>query len=295
MRLRVPTNFALGVGPYFGLDTATFQSFDVADDAFFTATRLLCRRGSDPLTVTLPAAQSYFVMAYLSAARHCDVLVNGTEEPLRHFPAGSICLVDLAEGAAIRLHSDLDALAFCIPYAFFTGNGFFDELALRLPLRCVRGQADPLISHIATALSPTLDTGAKFPASVLRPIAVAIGAHLLQRYGEGFKGRGAVPRDAARAGMVAEARDEPAGRHATNDVPAQSPLRPAGAAMEFCIPPDWHLDRQIAFAKQCMLNPETDTATVASLCGFPDVALFEDIFRSHTGVSPHQWRLRTLN
>ena len=294
MPLRVATDFALGVGPYFGLAAANFQCFDVGEDAVFSATRLVWRRGgAQPLTVTLPAAQSYFVMVYLSGAKHCDLLVNGTETPLRYYPSGSICLVDLEKGAAIRLHSDLDALAFCIPHVFFSGNGFFDELAFGLPLRCVRGQADPLISHIAAALTPTLDSGAAFSASVMRPIAVAIGAHLLQRYGEGFMGGHALLDDAARKGVIAA----PQGRRTTG-FDASPGARSQGhtpPAMDFCIPPDWHLDRQIAFAKQCLFNPETDMAAVAGLCGFPDMAMFEEFFRSHTGVSPHQWRLRAFN
>ncbi|MET3613408.1 AraC-like DNA-binding protein [Rhizobium aquaticum] len=295
MPLKVRSNFALGVGPYFGLKDANFESFCVGDEAFFTATRLVWQRHhSQSLDISLPEADSYFVMIYLSDAQHCDVLVGGRLAPLRHYEAGSICVVDLANGAAIRLHSDLDALALCIPNAFFTGNDLFDELAFGLPLRCVRGHSDPLVSHVAAALLPMLDNNAPIPKSVLQPIAIAIGAHLLQRYGEGFVA-------GHRAGVASETSDACTDRENAASADAEPQALSHGAAghasetVNLLMPPDWHQDRQMAFAKQCIRDAEADIATVARLCGFSDIELFEEIFRSHTGMSPDRWRQTNLN
>lgn len=293
MPQKLPANLAPGVGRYFGLPYAAFESFCIAEDVYFSATRLNWRRDtSAPRTVFLPAGPHYFVMVYMADVVHCDILQDGQESDLRRYETGSICLVDLTDGAAIRLHSDLNALAFCIPRRFFSENRFFDELALRLPLRCVRGQTDPLVMHVATALLPLLETGSAMSEAVLRPIAVAIGAHLLQSYGEGF---GAISSDVGARNRQVPQAVQPETPNAVAARPPSSGTRYPEASIDFATPPDWHSGRQIAFAKQCLRELEADLATVAGLCGFSDVQVFEEFFHSHTGMRPERWRRALLN
>lgn len=174
------------VGLYFGTPEAPSLTTVPIRAAGFSVTSI-CKEfepgGAND--VPLPAADAYFLMLYLEDAAHADIRPDGSATPVRHYERGSICLVDLADGARIRLASRLRALAFVLPKALF------DEAAALSPgmasrrLVCRRGEPDSVLGNLGTALLALLGSRAEpSPPALLRHVAVAICAHLLHQYGE---------------------------------------------------------------------------------------------------------------
>ncbi|WP_133192637.1 hypothetical protein [Labrenzia sp. 011] len=170
------------IGRCFGVPASPCLSIRPAGDPALSAS-LIDVPGplSQGREVHLPARDAYFLMIYLAPATHADILPDGTRLPPRLFPAQTICLVDLKEGASILLQTDLRAIAFVCPKALL-------KIAARLSesgsarLTCLRGKEDPVIGHLADALLP-LFRQADGEAPLLRHIAMALCAHLVHTYG----------------------------------------------------------------------------------------------------------------
>lgn len=105
------------------------------------------------LVFHLEAQPAYFAMIYLGSVTHCDLLRNGEALSPRTYDRGSICLVDLADGAEIRLSTTLDAVGVVVPFSLV------DEVALRFPElrvrpRLRRNAPDPVVHKLGLALVP---------------------------------------------------------------------------------------------------------------------------------------------
>lgn len=174
------------VGAFFGVPEAPCLSAVPLGAARFTVTRLdTAGRDGQTTEVSLPAADAYFVMLYRDGATHANVRSDGSHTALRDYPAGSICLVDLCDGAAISLRGRLMALAFVLPKALLAEvSDLAPETDAPGHLRCMRGARDPVVASLSRAFEPLFD-GSGGSGVLLRHLAVAICAHLLHAYGEG--------------------------------------------------------------------------------------------------------------
>lgn len=85
------------------------------------------RDDSPGAVLELEPRPAYFAMIYLRPVTHCDLLRNGEALSPKQYDEGSICLVDLSEGAAIRLSTELDGIGLVVPFSLV------DEIASRFP------------------------------------------------------------------------------------------------------------------------------------------------------------------
>lgn len=172
------------IGTFFGLDAAPQIGLIPIEGAACSITRLQCHvlRPVDGLAVTIPPQDAYFLMLYLKDALHCDILRDAEKTPVSRYEEGSICLVDLREGAAIELHSDLDAIAFVLPFALFAEvSTNYPEGAPFNGLKCVRGRPDGVMRSIGNAIIPFFEKleGETRP---LDHMAIALCAHVAHSY-----------------------------------------------------------------------------------------------------------------
>lgn len=253
-------------------------------------------------TVTLPAARAYFLMLYLADVHHSDVAANGQQTQLTHYRRGSICLVDLAGGASICLHSSLDALGFVLPQTLF------EELSEILPdarpqqLRCRRGELDPVMRNLGEALLPLLgDAGPAVPA-VLQHIAVAICAHLVHTYS------GRSEQEAGRGAMLSVWEEKAAKEFMADNlsrdirvaaIAASTGLSTGHFSQGFkhatgVTPHQWLIHARVERAKELLAQRSISLVTIAKDCGFSDQSHFTKVFLRETGVTPAAWRLRGL-
>ncbi len=290
-----------GIGAYFGEPKAPFLMVRPVRDARFSVTRLRCRlNGELSRIVSLPADDAYFLMFYFKDVMHCDLVPGESESEIRRYRQGSICLVDLAEGASIRLVSDLDSLAFHLPRALFHEVCEFSHAPAATSLRCRRGEVDDVMHNLALALSPLLDESEGESGAVLQHIAVAICAHLLHSYPDRAIASGGPDlsvwqEKAAKDFMI----DHWAKDFSFAAAAAAANLSEEGFAAAFAsvtgqTPQEWLMRYRIGRAKLYLIEEGWSLSKTAASCGYADEARFVEAFREVTGVTPAVWRARWL-
>ncbi|HEV7308465.1 AraC family transcriptional regulator [Ensifer sp.] len=289
---------ANAVGACFGEANAPVLLVRPVRDARFAVTRLRCRLdGELSRRVCLPADDAYFLMFYVKDAMHCDVTRDGSDDAIQRYRQGSICLVDLAQGATVRLVSDLDALAFHLPRTLFREVSEFSHAPSMTGLRCLRGETDDVMLNLALALEPLFGEDGADPSPVLQHIAVAICAHLLHSYPErAVSGNAALSvwqEKAAKDFMIDHWSDDfsLAGAAAATRL-SEDDLVARFLAATGQTPQQWLLRYRIGRAKHALAEDAGPLAAIAARCGFADEADFIDAFRTVTGVSPAIWRAR---
>jgi hypothetical protein len=121
---------------------------------------------------------AYFAMIYLRPVIHCDLLADGQVRPARQYDEGSICLVDLSQGAAIRLSSELDGIGLVLPVFLLS------EIAERFPqlnvmARLRRNSPDLVLYKLGRALLPFLRGTDDAASPALQHILAALCLQLL--------------------------------------------------------------------------------------------------------------------
>lgn len=250
--------------------------------------------------VRLPACDAYFVMLYLEDADHADIREDGTCTPIRRYAQGSICLVDLDAGAAIRLHSRLNALAFVLPKTLFEEAASLSSSTEMRRLTCRRGKPDGVLANLGTALLALLSSSrTASPPALLRHMAVAICAHLLHQYGETPEGGPTISRlpSGSKAG---------AQQTASDNEPGPFPIAPAADFAEetFLLdferatglaPVEWLTRIRIERAKEFMAEHTLTIDAIAHHCGFGDLEHFNQAFMRETGMTPTVWGRKRVN
>lgn len=285
-----------GVGLYFGTPEApTLTTVPIKSAAFsVTNIRKDVAEGAAE-EVRLPVSDAYFLMLYLDDTDHADIDADGACGPVRRYARGSICLVDLAEGAAISLRSRLNSLAFVLPKALFEEAAALSAGGRTRRLTCRRGKPDAVLGNLGTALIALIGGGrAAAPPALLRHMAVAICAHLLHQYGETPE-EPAMPVPEADIPPLAD-EDEPplsliaAGAGLAADQFLQEFKRATGLT-----PYQWLIWMRVERAKEFLAEHELTVGAIAGRCGFAGLDQFNTLFAAQTGMTPQAWRLRRLN
>ncbi|HBF28061.1 MAG TPA: AraC family transcriptional regulator [Rhizobium sp.] len=287
----------------FGLSNAPLIVTKPVREAEFSVAHLTCRLKSDsPQLVFLPSQDCFFVMLYLDDTRHCDVAPDGRESAVRRYRKGSICLVDLAKGASIRLHDTLHALVFLIPYHLLGEVSEFSKAPGATMLRCLRGEHDEVMWNMGKALLPLFAQHQNQRSCVLGHLAVAVCAHLLHVHGDtSVRGRSlpdlSIWQEKAAKDFMAD--------HFREAVTPDMVAKAVGMSEDSFVrafeisarktPDQWLSEYRITQAKRCLSEHEHGFEDVATLCGFRDLAHFTEEFNSITGISPMRWRNRWLN
>ncbi len=290
-----------GVGACFGEPSAPFLVAHPVRDARFSVTRLQCRLNGEPgRLVSLPADDAYFLMFYFDDAAHCDVLPDGGSGEVRRYRQGSICLVDLAQGASVRLVSDLDSLGFRLPRALFREVAGYSNAPTLTSLRCRRGEIDEVMLNLAQALLPLFAADGGDADPVLRHIAIAICAHLLHAYPQ----RPTASGESALSVWQEKAAKDFMIDHWNEDFPSAAAAAAAGVPQDDFIagfqavadgtPQQWLMRYRIGRAKRYLIAGDGTLADIARRCGFADEERFAEAFRAVAGVSPSTWRARWL-
>lgn len=289
-----------GVGACFGEPDAPFLVARPVRDARFSVTRLQCRLdGELSRLVSLPADDAYFLMFYFKDVLHCDVTSDSGDSDIQRYRQGSICLVDLARGASVRIVSDLDSLAFHLPKSLFREVSEFSHAPAAASLRCRRGEIDDVMRNLALALLPLFGAGGE-PGPVLQHIAVAICAHLLHSYPDRERATSATAltiwqEKAAKDFMIDHwAEDFSLATVAAAASLSEDAFTAAFASVTGQTAEQWLLRYRIARAKRYLVEDGMPVAAVAARCGFAEEARFIDAFQEVTGVEPSVWRARWL-
>jgi AraC family transcriptional regulator len=297
---------AIGQNPglHFGLPDAPCLTFSPMRSAIFSVSRLQCEVESGAtFMVDLPAEPAYFLMLYLKDADHCDVAADGRHAQLVHYCSGSICLVDLSEGASICLHSSLDALAFVLPQALFEELSDIVPDAAPQNLRCRRGEIDAVMGNLGVALVPILEQAGPDVPPALNHIAIAICAHLLHTYS------GVSRRDETRHSTLSMREEKAAKKFMVDNLGHDLRVAAIAAAIDLsaghfsqgfkqatgCTPHQWLMRVRVERAKELLGQHAMSLISIAEACGFTDQSHFTKVFVREMGLTPAAWRLRELH
>ena len=285
-------------GPIFGLKNAPFLSVRPLDGAFFSATCIDYRHDtSEARAFVIPPCDIYLLMLYLNDAYHCDLASDGTATPVRRFAKGTLCVIDLSEGVSFRLHSDLNSIAFGVQRGLLEEVSELPQAPALAKLRCRRGDDDGVMRAIGISVLPLIERADAVAQATLRPIAIAIGAHLLQHHAGAERAQGA-------AAPLSPLQEKDAKdfimRHfafgiRVADIAASVGLSPDHFSKAFksatgVTPHRWLRRYRVARARMLL---EADTASlrdIAALCGFGDAgALIREMRREIGPVQRSDW------
>lgn len=287
------------MGSYFGVPAAAALEVVPVESAVFSATKLTKALSDGQLQeVRIPASDAYFLMIYLEDAFHADIRTDGTRTAVNSYRRGSICLVDLSNGAAIELYSDLHALAFILPKKLFLEVAKISSFTKISRLICKRRHPDEVLSNLATALVPLFDTGRLVLPALLKPMALAICAHLLHDYCDKAMRNGVSPSSLS-VGQEKAAKEymiENLGRElSVAEIASAAGLSPNHFTQEFrratgITPHQWLMKIRIDHAKDLLLVSGLSLRDIAEECGFTDQSHFTKVFARETGSTPAAWR-----
>ncbi|WP_162759224.1 hypothetical protein [Rhizobium cremeum] len=133
-------------------------------------------------SVVIPAEDAFLLVLYLRDTEHSDIFQDRPPAPFRIYPKGSICLINLAAGAAISVRGQFEALAIHLPRKHLAELAEQTEAPSVDDLAVCRGRDDPTVRDIGAALLPLIGQR-DVDRSLVAHIALALNAHIVHCYG----------------------------------------------------------------------------------------------------------------
>ncbi|NLS18830.1 helix-turn-helix transcriptional regulator [Rhizobium sp. P40RR-XXII] len=291
------------LGPYFGLPEAASLNAVPVRSSSICVTRIAkdVADGERPI-VSLPVCDAYFLMVYTKEAHHCDILPDGTRTLPRRFERGSVCLVDLSEGASVVLYADLHSATFLLPRTLIQEVVELSGTSPRPELRCRRGERDQVLSNLTDVILSLFDRQNASWEVLLKHLAIAICSHLIQdSVGETEAGvddaifpynREAAAKEFMRKNLAREL--------SVSEIAAAAGLSANHFSQGFkkvtgVTPHQWLMHARVEAAKDLLRGSESSLKVIAEACGFVDQSHFTKVFSRETGMTPAVWRAGCLN
>lgn len=274
----------------FGLDDVPALTVAPLGDATMTVMHLAgADAGGDGREVALPPIDAYLLQLYLADVRHCDVLPEGRETPVRLYPRGSLCLVDLSAGMTIRIEGGYDILAFHVPHALIAEQVAASQVPPVRGLVTCRAAEDPVVRHLGGALLPLFGGIAPAPSETLGFLASGLAAHLVHRYAR-------VTSDSVED-LARFLRQGIARGVGLDTLAGTLRFLPPGFAEAFAVgvgaePLPWLRREAVEQAKGLLATGERSITEIARACGFSDGGELRRHFVALAGMSPSAWRRR---
>jgi AraC-like DNA-binding protein len=286
------------VGHFFGLPDAPTVTLSPVSSAIFSVSRLAQEVDSQhPVEVRIPSMNAYFMMVYLQDVHHCDILADQSHTAVRCYEKGSVCLVDLTDGASILLHSSLDALGIVLPRSLLSEVAEMYPSTRPYHLRCQRGEPDSVIAGLGTVLTSALSGKADGSGAIVPHIAIALCAHLLHNYTAAHlrNGLGASTLSAWQEKVAKEFMLD----NLDQEISVASIAEVAGLSVghfahQFkkatgVTPHQWLNRVRIDEAIRLLGMRTHSIGTISRLCGFADQSHFTKAFARQTGLTPFVW------
>ncbi|MFJ3055276.1 helix-turn-helix domain-containing protein [Herbaspirillum sp. NPDC087042] len=252
--------------------------------------------GDEISQVRTPASERGFLLGISMSSRHRRSIFRGRHGAQHDFERGGIYLRDFSEDYRADIHGAFDFLLVELPPAWFEQAG--SESGRRINgLRSVTGQHDPVLQHLAQALAPALARPDSDSILFADQLGVALGTHLLQRYG-------GAPETAARSVRLSRLHEERAKmmllEKVKGDVSIPAIARECNMSASHFLrafkastgytPHQWLLLQRVEMARQYLRNTDLPLAEIAVACDFYDQSHFSRVFSQVVGSAPGAWR-----
>lgn len=281
-----------------GLDTVSSLSTRSIQGSRMTVSRLSIRADRLGLTRPVPAEDAFVVAVYLHDLADHELWSRGRPVLRRGYAAQSMRIVNLQDEYAANLLQPHETLVFHIPRRAL--DGFTDDAGLARVghLACEPGLVDPVVGHLAGALSATLALPAVANSLFVDQVCLSVCAHLAGHHG----GQRSAPLPAASGlspGMASRAKELLAA-HVAETLSIEDLAQACGLSRSHfgkafkrstgLTPHAWRQHYRIERAQALLLGERVDLAAIAALCGFADQSHFSRVFTRLVGDTPGNWR-----
>jgi AraC family transcriptional regulator len=281
-----------------GLDTVSSLSTRPIQGSRMTVSRLSIGADRLGLTQAVPAEDAFVVAVYLHDLAEHELWSRGRPVLRRGYAAQSMRIVNLQDEYAANLLHPHETLVFHIPRLAL--DGFTDDAGLARVghLACEPGLVDPVVGHLAGALSATLAMPEVANSLFVHQVCLSVCAHLAGHYG----GQRTAPLPAA-SGLsprMASRAKELLATHVAETLSIDDLSQACGLSRSHfgkafkmstgLTPHAWRQQYRIDRAKALLLGHDADLAGIAALCGFADQSHFNRVFARLVGDTPGNWR-----
>jgi AraC family transcriptional regulator len=244
--------------------------------------------------------EAYLVGLMVSDVPNNQLWQEGRAARPNSLKAGSTALFDLRRDPINYTQTAHYSLHFYLPRTVLielaeqAGQRFDGELCYDFAI----GYDDPVIRHLGAALLPALERGETLDGLLLDHILYAVGAHVIQQYGD--MGPTKSP---ARGGLTRWQEKRVKQLMSANlgsNVSLKRLADECGLSVTYFArafrqstrtsPHRWLQQRRIEKAITMLSSKQLPLADVAIECGFADQSHFTRVFTKHVGVAPGQWR-----
>ncbi|ADJ65991.1 helix-turn-helix transcriptional regulator [Herbaspirillum seropedicae] len=254
--------------------------------------------GEEIAQVVTPASDRGFLLG-ISLAPHRRSIFRGRQGAKFEFAPGAIYTRDFSEDYRADLQAPFDFLLVEMPLSWFAAAS--DELRRRrvAGLATVTGQHDPVLQHLAYALTPALANPDPDSRLFIDQLGVALGTHLLQRYG-------GAPAPTLRTAPLSRLHEERAKMMLLEKVKGNVSIpeiaRECNMSASYFLrafkastghtPHQWLMVQRVEMAQQYLRSTQLTLAEIALACDFYDQSHFSRVFSQVVGSTPGAWRRR---
>ena len=256
--------------------------------------------GKRATQVEMPATDRGVLLGVSLRGGHRRRIFDGRHGRTHDFDNGAIYLRSLAVDYKADFCSDFDFMLVEISRTFIERVAI-ERGAATPELQPLAAHADPVLAHLAHAMVPLLQHPEQACQLFVDQLSLAIGAHLVHRYGHGTalpedggkSLRRLPPRSVERAKEMLAARFD--GNLSVGEVADACQLSRSHFTRAFRestgqTPHQWLIERRLERAYALLRDTDLPLAEVAVSCGFCDQSHFTRVFARATGVTPGVWR-----
>ncbi|WP_336694889.1 AraC family transcriptional regulator [Delftia acidovorans] len=251
-----------------------------------------------PSQVATPAsARGYLIGISLQPGHRRRIFHEGRAR-MHDFGTGSVYVRDFAEDYRADLDTAFDFVLMELPrHAFEHATAQRPGARIR-GLACVTGMADPLLLHLAQALSTALHRPQEASPLFLDQMGTVMTTHLLDRYGGALAGAREAGRTLSRlheARAKEMLRSRLDGTVSIGDIADACHLSRSYFIRAFRettgqTPLQWLQAQRMSVARGLLLESQLTLAEIAAACGFADQSHFTRVFTQAEGRPPGHWR-----
>lgn len=284
----------------FRLDAMQKIDIRTGKNGAMSVSRQVRLRPGHGVTDPLGKCDTYSICVHLQESAEVNVWRDDRAIPSSPMTLGSVQIADMRHQWRADIQSAFDVVNFSIPQSTFDEFAEDDGAHRIDELRCAMDNPRPdlVLANLARALLPALETPRQANTLFADYAARAVGAHLVQAYGNGpirarYGKGGLTPWQEKRAKDMLHA--NLAGQVTLADLAGACRLSCSQFSQAFrrsvgYPPHQWLLVQRVERAKDLLLNSDLPLSQIALDAGFCDQSHFTRVFVQRVKASPAAWR-----
>ncbi|WP_175822625.1 AraC family transcriptional regulator [Burkholderia sp. BCC0419] len=257
-----------------------------------------CMREAHVERIEMPACDRGFLVGVSLNGGHRRTLYGRAGASERRFQHHSIYIRDFSRHFHADLYGNFDFVLVELPHAYLERVGPEHGGQAIGGLTCRPDVRDPVLGHLAHAVADSLDAGGPLNALFIEQIGLAMGTHLVRRYGN------ARTRELERKGVLSPAKvalaQELLMEKADLGVSIEEVANECDLSRGYFIrafsrttgrtPHQWLLEQRVMRARDLIETSDMTLADIAVACGFADQSHLNRVFARIVGHPPGAWR-----